>query len=49
MQNDIIDLMLSKGVLLRSPQIAIDNVVDFVDEKKYLSGFLGDIKTYKCS
>ncbi|MDR3602315.1 MAG: DUF3231 family protein [Desulfosporosinus sp.] len=44
MQNDIIDLMLSKGVLLRSPQIAIDNVIDFVDEKKYLSGFLGDIR-----
>ena len=44
MQNDINDLMLSKGVCLRSPQIAIDNVVDFVDDNKYLSGFLGSIR-----
>jgi len=44
MQNDINDLMLSKGVYLRPPQIAIDNVVDFVDEKKYLSGFLGGLR-----
>jgi len=41
MQNDINDLMLAKGVYLRPPQIAIDNVVDFVDEKKYFSGLLG--------
>ncbi|MDR3585148.1 MAG: DUF3231 family protein [Desulfosporosinus sp.] len=41
MQNEMIDLMLSKGVYLRPPQVAIDNVVDFVDEMKYFSGFLG--------
>ena len=41
MQNDINDLMLSKGALLKPPTIAIDNVVDFVDEKKYLSGIFG--------
>ena len=44
MQNDINDLMLSKGVYLGAPKIAIDNVVDFVDEKKYLIGFLGGIR-----
>ncbi|SPF40566.1 conserved hypothetical protein [Candidatus Desulfosporosinus infrequens] len=44
MQNDINDLMLSKGVYLRPPQIALDNVVDFVDENKYLSGFLGGLR-----
>ncbi|MDR3542095.1 MAG: DUF3231 family protein [Desulfosporosinus sp.] len=41
MQNEMIDLMLAKGVYLRPPQVAIDNVVDFVDEMKYFSGFLG--------
>lgn len=41
MQNDIVELMIYKGVYLRPPQVAIDNVVDFVDEKKYLSGFFG--------
>ena len=40
----LIDLMLSKGVYLGAPKIAIDNVVDFVDEKKYLIGFLGGIR-----
>lgn len=41
MQNEIVELMLNKGVYLRPPQVAIDNVVGFVDEKKYLSGFFG--------
>ncbi len=44
MQNDINDLMFSKGVYLGPPKIAIDNVVDFVDEKKYLSGFSGGFR-----
>ncbi len=44
MQNDINDLMLSKGVYLKPPQIAIDNVVDFVNEQKYLIGFLGGLR-----
>ena len=41
MQNEIVDLMLLKGVYSKPPQVAIDNVVDFVDEKKYLNGILG--------
>ncbi|HZK53512.1 MAG TPA: DUF3231 family protein [Desulfosporosinus sp.] len=44
MQNDMNDLMLSAGVCLRSPQIAIDNLVNIVDDNKYLSGFFGNIR-----
>jgi len=44
MQDDINDLMISKGVYLKPPQIAIDNVVDFVAEQKYLMGFLGGLR-----
>jgi hypothetical protein len=40
-QNEIVDLMLSKGIYLRPPQVAIENIVDFIDEKKYLSGLFG--------
>ncbi|ESU34483.1 hypothetical protein G3A_00825 [Bacillus sp. 17376] len=40
-QNEIIDLMLSKGVFLKSPQVAMDHTVDLVDEMKYLNGLFG--------
>lgn len=40
-QNEIVELMLSKGIYLRPPQVAIENIVDFVDEKKYLGGLFG--------
>lgn len=40
--NEMVNLMLSKGVYTRPPQLAVENVVDFVDEKKYLSGLLGE-------
>lgn len=41
-QNEMVKLMLSKGVYIRPPQLAVENVVDFVDEKKYLSGLIGE-------
>jgi hypothetical protein len=40
-QNEIVDLMLSLGVYLRPPQIAIDSDVEFADNFMYLNGFLG--------
>ena len=41
MQNEITDLMLSQGVFLKSPQVAMDHTVDLVDEMKYLNGLFG--------
>ncbi len=40
-QNEVVGLMLSQGVYLRAPQVAVDNGVDFVDSKKYLIGLFG--------
>lgn len=41
MQNEIMDLMLSQGVYLKPPQVAMDNELEFVKTKKYLIGLLG--------
>ncbi|MDF2840871.1 MAG: hypothetical protein K0Q99_1643 [Clostridia bacterium] len=43
-QNEIVDLMLKKGVYLRPPQVDIENEVDLIDEKKYLRGLFGEIR-----
>lgn len=40
-QNEIVDLMLSKGVYLKPPQIAIDSEVEIADNFMYLNGFFG--------
>lgn len=40
-QNEITDLMLSQGIYLKSPQVAMDHTVDLVDEMKYLNGLFG--------
>lgn len=40
-QNEIVDLMLSQGVYLRPPQVAIDSGVEFADTMLYLNGFFG--------
>jgi hypothetical protein len=40
-QNEMVDLMLSLGVYLRPPQVAIDKQVDFADTIFYLNGFFG--------
>jgi ferritin-like metal-binding protein YciE len=40
-QNEIVDLMLLKGIYLRPPQVAIDGEVEFADSFMYLNGFLG--------
>ena len=41
MQNEITELMLSQGVFLKSPQVAMDHSIDLVDEMKYLNGLFG--------
>ncbi|WP_335872558.1 DUF3231 family protein [Bacillus sp. 2205SS5-2] len=41
-QNELTDLMLTEGLYLKPPQIAIENGVDFVDSLKYLNGSVGD-------
>ena len=41
-QNELVDLMVSKGVYLKPPQIVLENELDFVDSKKYLSGIFDD-------
>lgn len=38
MQNDVINLMLEKGIYLKPAQLEMENEVDFVQSKKYLSG-----------
>ena len=40
-QNEIVDLMLSQGVYLKHPQVAIDSKVEFADSMIYLNGFFG--------
>ncbi|MGG3562099.1 DUF3231 family protein [Neobacillus rhizosphaerae] len=40
-QNEIVNLMLSQGVYLRPPQVAIDSKVEFADTMIYLNGFFG--------
>jgi ferritin-like metal-binding protein YciE len=40
-QNEIVDLMLTQGVYLRPPQVAIDSDVEFADTFFYLNGFFG--------
>jgi spore coat protein CotF len=40
-QNEITELMLSQGIYLKSPQVALDHTVDLVDEMKYLNGLFG--------
>lgn len=40
-QSEIVDLMLSQGVYLKPPQVAIDSRVDFTDSILYLNGFFG--------
>lgn len=40
-QNEMVDLMLSLGVYLRPPQVAIDSKLEFVDTIFYLNGFFG--------
>ncbi len=38
LQNDVINVMLEKGVYLKPAQLEMENEVDFVRSKKYLSG-----------
>ena len=40
-QNEIVDLMLSKGVYLRPPQVAMESDVEIADNFMYLNGFFG--------
>lgn len=40
-QNEITDLMLSEGVFLKSPQVAMDHTIDLVDNMNYLNGLFG--------
>ncbi|MCQ6280271.1 DUF3231 family protein [Bacillus sp. EB600] len=40
-QNEIVDLMLSQGIYLKPPQVAIDSEVEFADNFMYLNGFFG--------
>lgn len=40
-QNEIVDLMLSKGIYLKPPQVAIDGKVEIADNFFYLNGFFG--------
>jgi hypothetical protein len=40
-QNEIIALMLTQGVYLKHPQLAIDNKIDFVSSLNYFNGLFG--------
>ncbi|WP_249745448.1 DUF3231 family protein [Mesobacillus boroniphilus] len=40
-QNEITNLMLSKGVFLKSPQVTMDHTIDLVDNMKYINGLFG--------
>jgi ferritin-like metal-binding protein YciE len=40
-QNEIVDVMLSKGIYLKPPQVAIDSEVEITDNFMYLNGFFG--------
>ena len=39
--NKVAEILLSKGLFIRSPYVSTSNKVDFIDEKKYLGGFMG--------
>ncbi len=43
-QNEMVDIMLSKGIYLRHPQVALDPDIDFVGSIKYLNGLFGDLR-----
>jgi spore coat protein CotF len=40
-QNEIVDLMVAKGVYLKPPQVEMDSEVEFADTMVYLNGFFG--------
>lgn len=40
-QTEITDLMLSQGIFLKSPQVAMDHRIDLVDNMNYLNGLFG--------
>jgi hypothetical protein len=40
-QNKLVDLMLSQGVYLKPPQVAIESELEFADSMTYLNGFFG--------
>jgi hypothetical protein len=40
--NDITDLLLTKGIYVKSPHIPTPESVDFVKDKSYLTGWLGE-------
>ena len=40
-QHELVKILLNKGLYVKSPQVMMDNVVDFVDSKTYLSGLFG--------
>jgi ferritin-like metal-binding protein YciE len=40
-QNELVDLMVSQGIYLKPPQVAIDSKVEFADSMMYLNGFFG--------
>lgn len=40
-QNEMTELMLSKGVYLKPPQVAMDHTIDMVDHMNYLNGLFG--------
>jgi hypothetical protein len=49
MQNMILELKVSKGVYLSFPKVAIDNVVDLVDEMNFLKGIFGEARPINVS
>ena len=40
-QHELVHLLLNKGLYVKSPQVMMDNIVDFVDSKTYISGLFG--------
>lgn len=45
LQNKTVDVLLEKGLFIRAPYLPKPDKVDFVDSKKYLKGFIGNIRT----
>jgi hypothetical protein len=43
-QNDLVDLMLSRGVYIRPPQVTVEKQVDFIEKKNYLKGLFGNTR-----
>ncbi|WP_079506061.1 DUF3231 family protein [Mesobacillus jeotgali] len=41
LQKEITNLMLQKGIFLKSPQVAMDHTIDMAGEIKYLNGLFG--------